>query len=90
MKLGQQCTWAFYLSLLFALSIRGQATIDQNSCTGYANDVNSALNEAISIANFASTRWQGRPTPRPGTLLQDMLGAPNEDDQATLSFAQRG
>lgn len=67
------------------LSVRG-VTIDPG-CAAWDPKINEALNEAVSIANYGTTRWQGRPLPRPGTLLQDMLGAPNEDDETTLNFA---
>ncbi|KAL8793709.1 MAG: hypothetical protein Q9195_003650 [Heterodermia aff. obscurata] len=66
--------------------VHGAVTVDPG-CAQWNDDVNSALSEAVSIANYAANVWQSRPT-RPGTLLQDMLGASSEDDQTTLSFAQ--
>ena len=71
---------------LSALTVHGAVTVDPG-CAQWNGDVNSALAEAVSIANYAANVWQSRAT-RPGTLLQDMLGASNEDDQTTLSFAQ--
>ncbi|KAG7007785.1 hypothetical protein G7Y79_00008g024230 [Physcia stellaris] len=71
---------------MLILPILGAVTIDPG-CAQWNNDVNSALGEAVSIANYAASVWQSRPT-RPGTLLQDMLGASSEDDQDTLTFAQ--
>lgn len=59
---------------------------DCDANTKWFGDLDDALTEAQDIASYAQTRWQGRPTPRPGTLLQDMLGASSEDD-ATLQTA---
>ena len=85
-NLVQRWTLACFSCWLSARIVHGAVTVDPG-CAQWNDDVNSALSEAVSIANYAANVWQSRPT-RPGTLLQDMLGASSEDDQATLSFAQ--
>ena len=84
--LVQRWTFAFFSSWLLALIVHGAVTVDPG-CAQWNADVNSALSEAVSIAEYAANVWQIRPT-RPGTLLQDMLGASSEDDQTALSYAQ--
>ena len=84
--LVKRWTLACFSCWLSALIVHGAVTIDPG-CAQWNDDVNSALSEAVSIANYAANVWQSRPT-RPGTLLQDMLGASSEDDETTLSFAQ--
>lgn len=84
--LVRRWTLACFSCWLSALIVHRAVTVDPG-CAQWIDDVNSALSEAVSIANYAANVWQSRTT-RPGTLLQDMLGASSEDDQTTLSFAQ--
>lgn len=77
---------AYFCYSILILPSLGAVNIDPG-CAQWNNDVNSALGEAVSIANYAANVWQSRPT-RPGTLLQDILGASSEDDEDTLTFAQ--
>ncbi|KAI4102632.1 MAG: hypothetical protein L6R37_004288 [Teloschistes peruensis] len=64
----------------FAVSI-------SEDCDDWFSDVDDALTEARDIAAYAATRWSGRPIPRPGTLLGDMLGSNGEDDETVLNTA---
>ncbi|KAI4193441.1 MAG: hypothetical protein LQ350_008319 [Teloschistes chrysophthalmus] len=70
------------IPLAFAASISGD-------CDEWFEDVLDAVTEARDIAAYAATRWSGRPIPRPGTLLGDMLGSNGEDDEALLNTAAR-
>ena len=74
------CDLQFLLSLCHAYQIA-------DDCTNFSDEISDAINEAVDIANYAAVRWQHTPVPRNGTLLQDMLGAPDEDDVNTLLFA---
>lgn len=70
------------IPLAFAASI-------SEDCDDWFSDIDDALAEARDIAAYAATRWSGRPIPRPGTLLGDMLGSNGEDDDAVLNTAAR-
>ena len=61
------------------------ATISPD-CEPWLADMSTALKEAIDIANFAQTRWQGLANTQ-GTILQDMLGAGAENDANALTEA---
>ncbi|MCJ1405819.1 hypothetical protein MMC11_009049 [Xylographa trunciseda] len=58
-----------------------------SDCTGqYAQNIKEAMPNAINIMNYAAGRANDQSKERKGNLMQDMLGAPNENDPDTLSF----
>lgn len=63
-----------------------------SDCTGNdAAKVNEAMPNAIAMADYATKRaaQDPGPYPRKGNLLQDMLGASEENDANALTLARR-
>ena len=77
------------LTLLQGLRFGSAATNIAADCFPNSAEIASALQEAQSIADYASKRWSVLQSPRKGNLMMDMLGAPNEDDQGTFDYAKR-
>lgn len=57
-----------------------------NDCSAYADALKLAVPEAIDIATYAAGRANDQHILRKGTLMQDMIGAPNENDADSLRF----
>ncbi|KAL8689458.1 MAG: hypothetical protein Q9218_004874 [Villophora microphyllina] len=80
--------WQSVLYLLIISQVSSVFPISiADDCEEWFWDVDDAVTEARDIASYAATRWNGRPTPRPGTLLGDMLGSNGEDDDVVLNTA---
>lgn len=77
------------VGLIAAVKNCSATDIIDTDCSTHRDQISAALQEARSIANYASKRWRSVPAPRKGTLMMDMLGAVNEDDEATFDYAKR-
>lgn len=75
------------LVLLCAVTLSSARLLVDGDCGSASKSMGDAATEAVNIATYASLRFNAVPSPRPGTLLQDMLGARDEDDVDTANVA---
>ena len=71
--------------------LRTNAATIQPDCEAHNlfADVTIAVDEAIDMAHYAALRASSTEFRRKGTLMQDLLGADSEDDQALLQQVTR-
>lgn len=75
------------LVLLYAVTLSSTRLLVDRDCASARESIVDAATEAVDIATYASLRFNAVPSPRPGTLLRDMLGARDEDDVTTANVA---
>ncbi|KAL8677628.1 MAG: hypothetical protein Q9186_005963 [Xanthomendoza sp. 1 TL-2023] len=89
--LSEFSTPRLLLFILSLASLTGAWSL-ADDCTGDdAARIREAMPNAIAIADYATKRAveDSGPYPRKGNLLQDMLGASDENDSNALSLARR-
>lgn len=92
LRLLTHCAPWQLLFLALRYAVLASAWSLASDCTGnHAVKVNEAMPNAIAMADYATKRAAQDPEryPRKGNLLQDMLGASDENDANALSLARR-